>query len=93
MEEIKEPESVMIMLKICYVPCPRRLGFVDLDFECFTVCPTLLGADGNLAEAARQLGKLVEDRNQCQPNPGLRGHGTPCNTHILIYKGWPIRDA
>ena len=25
-----------------------RLGFVDFDFECFTVCPTLLGLMGNL---------------------------------------------
>ena len=24
----------------------RRLGFVDLDFECSTVCPTLLGLMG-----------------------------------------------
>ena len=27
--------------------------------------------DGNLAEAAGQLGKKVEHRNQSQPNPGL----------------------
>ena len=51
------------------------MGFVDLDFECSTVCPTAW-ADGNLAEAARLLGKLVEHRNPGQPNPGLR-QGTP----------------
>ena len=28
------------------VPCSPRLGFVDLDFECSTVCPTLLGLMG-----------------------------------------------
>ena len=28
------------------VPCPRKLGFVDLNFECSTVCPTLLGLLG-----------------------------------------------
>ena len=37
--------------------------------------------DGNLAEAAGQLGKRVEHRNQSQPNPGLSSLGTPC---ILI---------
>ena len=35
-------------------------------------------ADENLAEAARQLGKMVEQPNQSQPNPGLRADGTPC---------------
>ena len=34
-------------------------------------------ADGNLADAAVQLGKMVEYRNQIQPNPGLPEHGTP----------------
>ena len=29
--------------KLQGVPCARRLGFVDLDFKCSTVCPTLLG--------------------------------------------------
>ena len=40
--------------------------------------PDSAWADGNLAEAAGQLGKMVEHRNQSQPNPGLRAHGTPC---------------
>ena len=35
-------------------------------------------ADGNLAEAAVQLGKGVEHRNQSQPNPGLRADLSPC---------------
>ena len=48
------------------VPSELRLGFVDLDFECSTAWD-----DGNLAEAAGQLGKMVEHRNHSQPNPGL----------------------
>ena len=55
-------------------PIELRLGFVDLDFECSTVTAK---ADGNLAEAAGQLGKMVEHINQNQPN-SLRGHGMPC---------------
>ena len=39
------------------VPCARRLGFVDLDFECSTVCPTLLGLMGIWQ---KWLGKMVE---------------------------------
>ena len=35
--------------------------------------------DGNLAEAAGQLGKRVEHRNQSQPNPSLSSLGTPCS--------------
>ena len=35
-------------------------------------------ANGNLAEVAMQLGKMVEHPNKSQPNPGLRAHGTPC---------------
>ena len=44
----------------------------------FHCLPDSAWADGNLAEAAGQLGKLVEHRNQSQPNPGLRSLGTPC---------------
>ena len=54
-----------------------RLGFVDLDFECST--QSTVWAEGNLAEAPGQLGKMVEHRrNQSQPNPGLSSLGTPC---------------
>ena len=35
-------------------------------------------AEGNLAEAALQLGKMVEHPNQSQPNPGLRADESPC---------------
>ena len=50
-----------------------RLGFVDLDFD----LPDSAWADGNLAEGAGQLCKMVEHRNQSQPNPGLSSLGTP----------------
>ena len=57
------------------VPSELRLGFVDLDFECSTVFPTLLGLMGIWQ---KRLGKLVVHRNQSQPKPGLRSLGTPC---------------
>ena len=44
-------------------------------FQCLT---DSTWADGNLAEAAGQLGKMVELRNQCQPNPGLSSLRTHC---------------
>ena len=34
------------LLALQGVPSERRLGFVDFDFECSTVCPTLLGLMG-----------------------------------------------
>ena len=40
--------------------------------------PDSAWADGNLAEVAGQLGKMVEHRNLSQPNPGLTSLGTPC---------------
>ena len=44
-------------------------------------------ADGNLAEAAAagQLGKMVEHRNQSQPNPGLSSLGTPCTPRDIWF--------
>ena len=62
------------------VPSELRLGFVDLDFECSTVGPNSAWADENLAEASGQLGKMVEHRDQSQPNPGLSSLGTPCTS-------------
>ena len=61
------------------VPSELRLGFVDLDFKCSTVYPTAW-ADESLAEAAGQLGEMVEHRNESQHNPGLSSLGTPCIT-------------
>ena len=44
----------------------------------FNCLPNSALADLNLAEAAGQLGKTVEHRNQSQHNPGLSSLGTPC---------------
>ena len=54
-------------------------GFCGLGFRVFHYLPDSAWADGNLAEAAGQLGKMVEHRNLSQPNPGLRSLGTPCS--------------
>ena len=51
------------------------LCWVDLAFECSTVCPILPGLIGNLSEEARQVGKMVEHRYPSQPNPGPRPDG------------------
>ena len=42
--------------------------------------------DGNLAEAAEQLAKMVEHPNQSQPNPGPRADGTPCSMWKYLNK-------
>ena len=57
------------------VPSARGQGWVNLNFECFA---NSAWADGNLAEAAGQMGKMVEHPNQNQPNPGPQADGTPC---------------
>ena len=41
----------------------------------FHCLPNSDRADGNLTEAARQIGKMVEHPNQIQPNPGPREDG------------------
>ena len=40
---------------------------------------------GIVAEAARQLGNMVEHPNQSQQNPGLRADGTPCIDVSTVY--------
>ena len=45
----------------------------------FHCLPNSAWADGNLADAAGQLGQMVEHRNQSQPNPGIQAHGRPCS--------------
>ena len=42
--------------------------------------PSFAWADGNLAEAAVQLDKMMEHPNQSQPNPGLRADESPCSS-------------
>ena len=48
----------------------------------FHCLPDSAWADGNLAEAAGQLGKMVEHRNHSPPNPGLGSLGTPCRYEV-----------
>ena len=43
----------------------------------FHCLPESAWADGSLAEAAVQLGKMVGHRNQSQPNAGLNSLGHP----------------
>ena len=77
----------MMIVVVQGVPSERRLDFVDSDFE----CSDSAWADGNLAEAAGQLGKMVEHRNQSQPNPGLSSLGTPFSYRMLsisFYRGF-----
>ena len=65
---------------LVFTGCPKwaETGFCWLWFRVFHCLPNSAWADGNLAEAAGQLGKMVEHRNQSQPNPGLSSLGTPC---------------
>ena len=46
------------------VPCAHRLGFVDLDLECSTVCLTLLGLMGIWQ---KRLGSWARRWNQISP--------------------------
>ena len=48
----------------------------------FHCLPDSARADGNLAEAAGQLGKMVVHRNQSQPNPGISSLGTTCRSSL-----------
>ena len=57
------------------------LGLVGFDFSS-------AWANGNLAEAAVQLGKKVEHPNHSQPNPGLRADESPCRKPFHIGKKW-----
>ena len=61
------------------------MGWVDLDFV-VPLSPSSAWANGNLAEAAVQLGKKVEHPNHSQPNPGLRADESPCRKPFHIGK-------
>ena len=56
------------------VQSARGMGWVDLNFECPTVCLILPG----LMEIWQ---KWLEHPKQSQPNPGPRADGTPCRRH------------
>ena len=60
--------------KVQGVPCARRLGCVDFDFECSTACPTLLGL---LGIWQKWLGKMVEHRNNVNPTQVYEHMGRP----------------
>ena len=57
----------------------RVLSWVDLNFECSTVCPILPGLVGIWQ---KRLAKMEQHPNLSQPNPGPRGDGTPCKYSI-----------
>ena len=57
----------------------------------FHCLPDSAWADGNLAEVAGQLGKMLEHRNQSQPNPGLSSLGTPCTNMPFFVRDMPLR--
>ena len=61
-------------LKLQGVPCARRLGFVDLDFECSTVCPTLLGLMGIWQKG---LGSLWYTKIKVKPTQVHKLMGNP----------------
>ena len=46
----------------------------------FNRLPNSAWADENLAEATGQLGKMVDLKNQSQPNPGPRADGAACTS-------------
>ena len=56
------------------------LGWFDLNFDLPLHCPpNSAGTNGNLAELARKLGKIMECRNQSQPNLGRRPPVSSCS--------------
>ena len=56
----------------------------------FFLLPDSAWANGNLAEAAGQLGNMVEHPNQLrQPNPGLQADGIPCGVMESIISCFP----
>ena len=54
------------------------LGWVDIDFGTFHYLLHFAWAAGRLAEWAVELGRMMELRNQSQPNPGPRPPAPPC---------------
>ena len=63
-----------------------HLGWVDIDLGHSTVCllRSSAWADGNMAELAVQLGKIVEHLNQSQPNPCDKPPAPPCKEEALL---------
>ena len=64
----------------------------------FHCLPDSAWADGNMAEAAGQLGKMGEHSNESKPNPVARADGSPCTcnknslNYIFLATGMPSDD-
>ena len=69
---------ILLTLKYKVIHLIWDLGWGWLGFWAFHCLTLSAWADGNLAEAAVQLGKKVEHPNKSQPNPGPQADGTPC---------------
>ena len=59
-----------------------NLGWVDLDFDCSTVCPILLGLVWIWQKRLSTWARWWNIPNQSQPNPGLLGDGSLCRQFI-----------
>ena len=62
------------------VPSSRGLGWVDLNFQCSTVCPIRPGLIGVWQ---KRLGKMAEHPNISQSIPVPGAHGTPCTATYI----------
>ena len=78
------------------VPCARWRGFVDLDFRCYTVSPTLLGLMGIWQKrSTRQLGQMVDRGTHKSKSTQPRSTSTrdALYTFRVIDRGLPWRWA
>ena len=63
------------------VPSELRLGFVDLDFEGSTVCPTLLGLMGIWQKRLGSWARWWNTEIKVNPTQVSSSLGTPCMAH------------
>ena len=68
------------------VPSELRLGFVDLDFKCSTVCPTLLGLMGICHKRLGSWARWWNTEIKVNSNPGFSSLGTLCTNRKNIYQ-------
>ena len=57
-----------------------NLGWVDLDFDCSTLCLVLPGLLGNWQNWLSSWARWWNIPNLSPPNPGLPGDGSPCTS-------------
>ena len=74
------------------VPCACRLGFVDLDFECSTVFPTLLGRLGIWQKQPSSRARWWKKKSK-STQPSLRAQGTPWVYCDFCYDGHSVRNG